>query len=752
MTRRRAIEQIVDTSSDILNLISESKVNGSTGVEDFTSWLHTERGIITQLQVLFVLSVLLYAVQVVLGWWRRCSTNAYLKHSLWMAYIINTPLVIYILGLARSSPSSVASQLLQACAFPFVMALGSTNAMTAYSVDDNKQYMRHFIQQLLRVLSLFAMWRANETVLRSSSFLVPLLYLFLTALLLSVNGGRIFASMTASSFLDKQSRYVQLHMKSEHTNSTEYNPVTLHGYKYPFYEDDYDHQDTIITLDMVWCSNEGPLGTSDDGQHLKETCLSFSLFRLLRRRFFGLACPEAKSRKSRLLVLDGLLRAEENYEAAYRVIEAELAFAHDHFFTSCGSFNTKLGNVIILLSIAKLVIYPITILSSIKDFIHNKNKSSSSNLTGTVIGGGFDPVVTALVVMVVLMALEVLQLYLYLSSDWAKVKLARRSIYFFSKQIRQRWSIWSIFGADTCFGMFGLFIYLGLDRHCNKLPKILGYWQNKVGQHALLKDLHGRSYIADVMGSMSGCFFGRCLEFHPLFSRGVVRSGIKKPYHIQLTSEVKVAIARTLRAKRGHLPNGSSSLQRIKPSWIRWAFDKDYHTRTMLIWHVATEYCDIARSSGGDDDEEEEDGSAPNRSIATTLSCYCAYLMAFVPGLLPDEELDTRITFQEVRLEAQDMLSRDTTLHAKYARMKYYREQPSDRERTLIKGIRLGRKLQVMGDGMRWKVLADFWTEMILFVAPSHNAKAHIERLASGGEFLTHLWALLFHAGILERK
>lgn len=173
----------------------------------------------------------------------------------------------------------------------------------------------------------------------------------------------------------------------------------------------------------------------------------------------------------------------------------------------------------------------------------------------------------------------------------------------------------------------------------------------------------------------------------------------------------------------------------------------------MLIWHVATEYCDIARSSGGDAEvEEEEDGSAANRTIATTLSCYCAYLMAFVPGLLPDEELDTRITFQEVRLEAQDMLSRDTTLHAKYARMKYYREQPSDRERTLIKGIRLGRKLQVMGDGMRWKVLADFWTEMILFVAPSHNAKAHIERLASGGEFLTHLWALLFHAGILERK
>ena len=211
--------------------------------------------------------------------------------------------------------------------------------MTAYSVDDNKQYMRHFLQQLLRVLSLFAMWRANETILTSSSFLVPLLYLFLIALLLSVNGGRIYASMTASSFLDKQSRYVQLHMKSEHTKSTNYNPVTLHGYKYPFYEDYYDHEDTIITLDRIWCSNEGPLSTSD-GQQLKEACLSFSLFRLFRRRFFGLACPEAKAKikKTCHLVFKGLLRAEENYEAAYRVIEAELAFAHDHFFTSCASF------------------------------------------------------------------------------------------------------------------------------------------------------------------------------------------------------------------------------------------------------------------------------------------------------------------------------------------------------------------------------------------------------------------------------
>jgi hypothetical protein len=96
------------------------------------------------------------------------------------------------------------------------------------------------------------------------------------------------------------------------------------------------------------------------------------------------------------------------------------------------------------------------------------------------------------------------------------------------------------------------------------------------------------------------------------------------------------------------------------------------------------------------------------------------------------------------------MLSKERTLHAKYTRMKTTEVKPSD-ERVFMKGIRLGKQLKEIRHHMRWKVLADFWTEMILYIAPSDNAKAHIEHLANGGEFLTHLWSLLFHAGFLER-
>lgn len=57
----------------------------------------------------------------------------------------------------------------------------------------------------------------------------------------------------------------------------------------------------------------------------------------------------------------------------------------------------------------------------------------------------------------------------------------------------------------------------------------------------------------------------------------------------------------------------------------------------------------------------------------------------------------------------------------------------------------------VPDEARRWKVLADFWEGFILFLAPSDNADIHAEMLAAGGEFMTHLWALLTHAGILER-
>jgi hypothetical protein len=74
------------------------------------------------------------------------------------------------------------------------------------------------------------------------------------------------------------------------------------------------------------------------------------------------------------------------------------------------------------------------------------------------------------------------------------------------------------------------------------------------------------------------------------------------------------------------------------------------------------------------------------------------------------------------------------------------------KDTIFITGLKLGKELEEIEDEvLLWKVLAEFWAETIIYIAPSDNVKAHMERLAQGGEFLTHVWALLTHAGILKR-
>ena len=77
----------------------------------------------------------------------------------------------------------------------------------------------------------------------------------------------------------------------------------------------------------------------------------------------------------------------------------------------------------------------------------------------------------------------------------------------------------------------------------------------------------------------------------------------------------------------------------------------------------------------------------------------------------------------------------------------------NSKHEVLKNGVELAKQLveKINGEEMAWKLLADFWSEMILFVAPSDNLKGHSEAIARGGELITLLWALLFHAGIVSR-
>jgi hypothetical protein len=53
-----------------------------------------------------------------------------------------------------------------------------------------------------------------------------------------------------------------------------------------------------------------------------------------------------------------------------------------------------------------------------------------------------------------------------------------------------------------------------------------------------------------------------------------------------------------------------------------------------------------------------------------------------------------------------------------------------------------------------WTMLLELWAELLVLAAcaPAGRAEAHALALANGGEFVTHIWTILVHAGVRPRR
>ncbi|KAL6606353.1 hypothetical protein ACP70R_042006 [Stipagrostis hirtigluma subsp. patula] len=221
---------------------------------------------------------------------------------------------------------------------------------------------------------------------------------------------------------------------------------------------------------------------------------------------------------------------------------------------------------------------------------------------------------------------------------------------------------------------------------------------------------------------------------------------------VKIPSAVKVCIMDALRSNRnGRLSNGKASLHRQSHIGERflWACDSKSSSVTILTWHIATSILELRYPN--------QQGSQPisdHKIAATHLSRYCAYLVAWCPELLPDDGDWSKSLYEDVKKDAERVLAGHTAVNS---------STPGDLVELLIgantkhevlkNGAKLGKELVdlVEDEETAWKLLADFWSEMILYVAPSDNLKGHSEAIARGGELITLLWVLLYHVGIVSR-
>ncbi|RCV09403.1 hypothetical protein SETIT_2G025200v2 [Setaria italica] len=210
---------------------------------------------------------------------------------------------------------------------------------------------------------------------------------------------------------------------------------------------------------------------------------------------------------------------------------------------------------------------------------------------------------------------------------------------------------------------------------------------------------------------------------------------------VKVPEAVKVSIIHELRRSKNEcLSDGTSSLRLSQAGDnFLWACNNKGTSDTILTWHIATSILEV-------------------QIVATHLSRYCAYLVTWYPELLPDNDAWSKSLYADVKREVEPALTSHIASAAMLTPLAEYEQLvdllcASTKHEVLKNGVRLGKELAelIEDEEIAWKLLAGFWSEIILYVAPSDNLKGHSEAIARGGELITLLWALLTHAGIVCR-
>jgi len=420
-----------------------------------------------------------------------------------------------------------------------------------------------------------------------------------------------------------------------------------------------------ITIDQIW----DRCGNSVYGKELKDLCLSCALSRrLVLQHYFGDVFHKTSLLYDHDFVFKKLLPSEGDFKRAFRIIEVELGFCYDFFFTKYNNtfvfLNSPVAPFIQSLVLSKIILVLFVGVFAIRKqlVLETPTPIIEVHLSEA------DYIITLLVLGIALMV-DLVQAVFYLASNWAQVSLA-------CMHVKKHWYEPSAFISGKAIGFLQRFM-------------ISGALRNKIDQ---------RSFV-----------LGR------------------KQQPIEVSDAVKIAIARSLISTYCNNLNaiGETSLwQNQMFDEYSWALKNLSQLEVMLIWHIATEYCDASsdgRSDGNGttptsnhlganlfgyvlqlirpDPRRNSIGRDGHRGVAVHLSRYCAYLIQSVPELLPYHKADIAAVAQEVMEESKELYGSDYSFDLICNRMTN-EEEDDDPRKMFQKGVKLGKQLVRMQMGI----------------------------------------------------
>ncbi|KAH8486587.1 hypothetical protein H0E87_025555 [Populus deltoides] len=196
----------------------------------------------------------------------------------------------------------------------------------------------------------------------------------------------------------------------------------------------------------------------------------------------------------------------------------------------------------------------------------------------------------------------------------------------------------------------------------------------------------------------------------------------------------------------------------------KWCTTEVEFSRSILVWHLATEFCCIV----------DKDGSNVSKEYKTSkcLSEYMMYLLLMRPNMLSkgfgnEGYLETlrdlrglkyprrgdHVEYQRNLRELLGLKDRGPDDEENQRTLRNRSESVFQglwkTEKSVLRGVDvLASQLLQLESKKRWEMINEVWVEMLAYAAAHCPWKEHTHQLRRGGELLTHVSLLMLHLGL----
>lgn len=662
-----------------------------------------------ELRSMVIFSFCLQCILMVISERRKRSRNNWIRVVLWLAYLWADTIATASLGVLSSNQGESEGRfvdpnyVITVFWAPFLLLhLGGPDTITAYSLEDNELWLRHLLGLLVQVGGAIYVFVTTWT--STNSLYIMAIPIFIAGTI--KYGERTWVLMSASSEHFRDSMLSPPDPGPDYARlMEEYKSKEKEGFDvFPENNPEAGREENYSYADVETNSR------IPDAALLSKAYMFFEIFKKLPA---NLILSFHDIHKSQYFI-------DKDSEEAFKVIEVELGFMYDVFYTKA----------VLVHSLKGVILRLITSISTFAVFVafYKIEKHIYSRV---------DVAITYMLLVGAIL-LEIYAAVVLVCSDWTTLWLSKhRNL------------------GNILYPVISLISWSRKKR-----------WSNAMGQHNLIKYCL-KDKPAKRRFNQTFLWISKLLDKYWYKISVEVPPDLKTLIFKELQNKIRDnrSEQRTLKkicAYRGDgvIDKTANELGIIKEenlNLLKRSVTEEFD-QSILLWHIATDLCYHW--------EQKEDTLSVCDlycKVSKLLSDYMMYLLVMCPFILPNGIGETRVrdTCAEALgfFKERKSITNGTQACLKLKEVKTkiapYKVKGDRSKSVLFDACRLAHSLQSLkndfGKQKMWKLVGQVWVEMLSYAACQCQWRDHAQQLRRGGELVTHVWLLMAHFGLTEQ-